>query len=474
MLTRTLALCAALIATPATAQVEVAPLQALDFFSAGARDTGLPADLWTGSSGPVARAVIPTLGKKPLSPAAAAFGRRILSTAATGPQGAGSDIDLAAARAQALIALGDAASANSILQRAPNPQNSASLSEAAAEAALIVGDDDRACQAANALTAGRDAPYWLRLRAYCQFRAGQADAAQLTFSLANTAQRDAVYARLMGAVLAGSPPGAASLRGGLDHALSRRLGLDLSPALAGAHPAIVAQYQASTLASAADMAAVAGAPEALAKRLLAAKGVGAFTLAARSHAPLIAAMAASPATVVNPVLMARAAVAAGEVEAARAIRGAMVQDEIPGVTLTDLALLDALIATAEGRIDGPTLDRLMERGAANGAKSPAQPAALLLAALGTPMGPQARAELATFEVAKGVASPAKLTALDYAAEQGLKGETALVALSAAADAGANGPAPADRARIVRALTRVGLADDARAFAVEGLLALQVK
>ncbi len=472
---RRLALCLALLATPAAAQVEVAPLDALDFFSAGSRTTGLPQDLWKGSSGAIARDVIPALGRKPLSPAAAAFGRRVLGTGATGPEGAGQDVSLAAARARALLALGDAATVNAMLARAPNLQTSAELSEAAAEAALMTGDDERACRVSELLTSGRDGVYWLRLRAYCQARAGQMDAAQLTYSLANGAQRDSVYARLMGAVLAGGGgAGAASLRNGLDHALSRRLGLDLAPALDTAHPAIAAEYERAALASTHEVANAAASPQALAAPLLGAKGVGAFTLAARSHAHAIAALAPVAGALENPGLFARAAVAAGEVEAARTIRLAMVQDTVPGATITDLALLDALIAAAEGRPDAQTLDRLVERGLANGPKSPAQPAALLLAALGASMGPQARGEFVGFEVAKGVAAPARLTAMDYAAEQGLKGEAALLVLSIANEAGANGPLPADRARIIRALKRAGLEADARAFAVEGLLALQVK
>jgi hypothetical protein len=51
---------------------------------------------------------------------------------------------------------------------------------------------------------------------------------------------------------------------------------------------------------------------------------------------------------------------------------------------------------------------------------------------------------------------------------------ALLALWVSADAGAGGPGPVDRARLVAALSKVGLDADARALAVEGLLALQVK
>jgi hypothetical protein len=60
--------------------------------------------------------------------------------------------------------------------------------------------------------------------------------------------------------------------------------------------------------------------------------------------------------------------------------------------------------------------------------------------------------------------------LDRAANLGLKGEAALIVLAIASDAGAAGPTPLDRARIIGALRRVGLTDEAQAFAVEGLTA----
>jgi hypothetical protein len=47
-----------------------------------------------------------------------------------------------------------------------------------------------------------------------------------------------------------------------------------------------------------------------------------------------------------------------------------------------------------------------------------------------------------------------------------------MALWLAIDAGAAGPGPVDRARIVSVLIRAGFAKDARAYALEGLLGLQ--
>jgi threonine dehydrogenase-like Zn-dependent dehydrogenase len=61
--------------------------------------------------------LIPQLGTKPLSPAAKALAVRLLATAASAPDGAGADQALAAARAQALLALGDAAGAQAALDQ---------------------------------------------------------------------------------------------------------------------------------------------------------------------------------------------------------------------------------------------------------------------------------------------------------------------------------------------------------------------
>jgi hypothetical protein len=219
-------------AEPARAQaVEVAPLAAPDAFSTPGRDTGLPQDLWRGAAPDTLQAVLPKLARQPLSPAAAALARRVLATGAPGPRGIGLDADVLGARAEALVAQGDARSAAAILERAPRLDSNAGLSRAAAESALLAGDDARACAVADALSSGRDDVYWLRLRTYCQAVGGHADQAQLTFDLAQAQERDPVFARLMGAKLAGvGDPGPASLRNGLDYALSRNLGLDLSAA----------------------------------------------------------------------------------------------------------------------------------------------------------------------------------------------------------------------------------------------------
>lgn len=348
-------------ASAASAQpVEVVPLAAPDAFSTPGRETGLPSDLWRGASAETAAKVLPLLAAKPLSPAAARLARRVLATGARGPAGLGDDPALVGARASALIALGDPQAAAAILQRAPGVERSAALSQAAAESALLAGDDARACAIEERLGEGRGQPYWLRLRAYCHALAGETAQAQLTFDIAQAQARDAVFGRLMGAKLTGQAPGAPSLRNGLDLALSRRLGLDL---------------------------------------------------AAAKPAPAVAA---------------------------------------------------ALTPEADPFPPPPTLP-------ADGATADA--AVLLLASVGEGLVSDSP-RLAALTVPAGKMPGGRALALDRAVAAGSMGETALLALWTAADAGAAGLTAADRAQLAHALWRVGLRDDATYFVLEGLAGLK--
>jgi len=384
-----------LAAAPALAQVQVTQLAAPDAFSVPGRETGLPQDLWRGTPIETARVVLPLLAAKPLSPAAAALARRVLATGAPGPDGAATDEIISGARASALIALGDVAAATRILERAPGLDRNAELSRAGAETALLAGDTARACQLANGLSTGRGEAYWLRLRAFCQAEAGQAGQAQLTFELAQSQARDAVYGRLMAAKLAGTPAGAASLRNGLDLALSRGLGLDLAAAKPA--PAVAA--------------ALSGAEP----------GPPAFDT-----------------TVIDAQI------------------GGLAAAVVAG--LPPEAGVSALIAAAT-EADAKSKTRL-------------QSAALLVAALANDLPGPDRARIAAFAVAEGKAPAGRSLALEAAADAKRLGEAALLTLWTCADAGAAGPSLADRVRIVRVLSRVGLADEARLFVLEGLAALK--
>ncbi|HXQ45878.1 MAG TPA: hypothetical protein VN806_04635, partial [Caulobacteraceae bacterium] len=417
-----------------------------------------------------------TLGDHALSPAGAALARRVLAQSASAPDGAGADADLASARARALLMLGDAPTAELILDHTAGLANSPTLSETAAEAALIDGEDDKACAIGDALGSGRDGAYWLRLRAYCEARAGK-PAAQLTMNLAEEADHDPAFARMLPVIIAGGgDPGPASLRDGLDFAMSRQLKLDLTPAIAAAPPAIALRLAASAagLGPAPPASAATPEPDILAG-LRKGKGAQGYLTAARLALPAIVQLVQAKSALTAPVQLAMAALASGDIETAQAIRLGLADAPAGAVDPTDLAILDAALAVAAGKADPPTLDRLIERGARNDDAAPrAQAAAALVFSLGWPADGDARAEFDGFNLGHDRVSPATLLLIDAAADHGLRGDVALLALSAVESAGGAGPEIADRAVFVRALDRVGLKDDARGFALEGLLGLEAR
>ncbi len=388
--------------------VEAAPLAAPDLFSADGAVTGLPTDLWRGASADLARTVIPMLSQKPMSPAAAAFARRLMSTGAAAPEGAGEDADLAAARIGAVLALGDALGARAMIEHTPGVRQNPALAHVAAEASLILGREEEACAIGEGLTVGKDQPYFRRLRAYCLLIGGDKPGAQLAFDLASGQAKDDIYKRLMAAAIAGSGGGDASLRNGLEYALSKRLMLDLLPALPKAWAPI---------------------PPAIAKD-------------ATAPLPLQSAAAAMLATPINDVSQASG---------------------------LDPAVRDAALALADGQVTARMADELVSSGLGGGLE--AQRATALYAAAGAPADGRVRAAFAGFDVGRSTANQARLLEMDATATGGAKGDAALLALWLAVDAGPGGPVVADRARIVRALSRAGFNADARAYALEGLLTL---
>jgi hypothetical protein len=369
------------------------------------------------------------------------FADRLLATGGQAPDGAGADVELAAARIAAVLALGDAPGARAMLDHTPGVMASPALSQVLAEADLVMGQADQACQAGDALTQGKDQPYFRRLRAFCLVRAGNTDAAQLAFDLADAQAKDAVYKRLMSAALSGAAPGAASLRNGLDLALSQQLKLDLLPAVDTAWTPILAAM-ATTSAFPAEVSAAAQAR-------LKARGLS------------------EPPTVAAPVLI---PLEAGDLKSARAARAQIERNDAAGATVLELALIDAVLTAAEGRVDPAVMDQLVERGTAGEApdRARAQQAAALYAALGAVMSGQARAEFAGFDLGRSTASQARLLELDLVNN---RGDAALLSLWLAADAGPGGPSTLERARIVRVLRGFGFAQDARNVALEGLIGL---
>lgn len=221
----------------AVASVDARPLASLDLFSAGARTTGLPTSLWKGASADLARRVFAGLGVQPVEPGLAQLARDVLETAAAAPDGAGEDGDLAGDRVFSLIRLGDLDAARAILARTPGVAGRPRLSQAAADLALWTGDPDKACSVSEALSEGRDTPYWLQLRAFCLIRAGKPDQAQLALDFAaqagaHSAQLQHLLAAAQGAKAMANDPAQAS--NALSFAISRLGKADFSSAIPSA------------------------------------------------------------------------------------------------------------------------------------------------------------------------------------------------------------------------------------------------
>ena len=504
--------------------MQVAPLAAPDLFSVRGGPSDLPPDLWQGSSGTLAKLVIPELASHSLSPAAAALARHVLEVGASGPQGVGNDPDLAGARAEALLQLGDIAAARAIAEGAQNLPQLTAMSQVAAQAELIGGQADRACAIGEGLVLGREGAFWLRLRAFCQVRAGQAAPAQLTLELAEQQEHHPDYERLMGALLGGGAAGVQpALDDALDFAISRRLNLDWAAALAGA-PASIAVAVArdggqppavrfaaaaraarlgiavpeaySALAPApttlpppdapgpmgeAALVVVAGATNDLTLKesaviaLLRRSRDGAeFQALARLVAPAIAQLMAAKPVLRQPFMFAMAAAAVGDVTSARAARGEVGQGG-SGPAPADVAVLDALIAVTSSPADPAAAEPLgrLTKGAEGAVRARTAGALALLGAF-VPLEPQARFDVADADIGAAQVPPGRRLAMEQAAEQGRIGDTVLYVLGSCVEVGPRGPSAGERALMVRALRQAHLDADARAFAIEGLVALQAR
>ncbi len=399
--------------------VQAAPLQAPDLFSAGSgRPTGLPGDLWAGASLDLARTVIPMAAVRPMSPAAAAFARRVMSTSANAPDGGGADADLAAARISVVLSQGDAAGARTMLERTPGVRQNAALSQVAAETDLVLGREDEACALNDGLAAGKDAPYFRRLRAYCLVKAGDKAGAQLAYDLTEVQAKDDIYKRLMSAAVSGAPNSSqqgagqpASLRNGLEYALSRRLGLDIASAL-------------------------------------------------------------DKAWIPVAVAVARDASAPAPLQAAAAARVAQSRADLDKASTLNPVVREAAVSLADGKPSADIAERLAGQGQTG--KLVAQQALALYAAAGAPGTSRVRAAFARFDIGQARANQARMLELDAVSTAGAKGDAALLALWLMADAGEAGPGVADRARIARALNRAGFTEDARSYALEGIVGLQTR
>ncbi len=173
-------------AAPATAELEIETLDAVDIAAVGTLDVrsgGLGSDMWQGSQAAVLARLLPRLAGDSGSRAATQLARRLLLTAALPPQDeldeTGAPRDLLAMRIDRLVALGLYDQVPALVEIAGARALSPFAHRRRVDALLLAGAPDAACQAvAAALREGDDdalAPALI----FCQRFAGQHAAADL-------------------------------------------------------------------------------------------------------------------------------------------------------------------------------------------------------------------------------------------------------------------------------------------------------
>jgi len=564
--------------SPATAQgvgqVETSSLGDVDPLLIGTltpQEGGLSRDLWTGAD---ARGVAEAAARLPgetSSRAAARLATRVLSSPGFSPGGAGDPRTAAAARARALLALGNVDVVDTLITQTPRGFDEPELAALAVRARLAKNEITPACRIGDTLTNGRDGGFWLRLRAACYAWAGESSAAQLTLDLAREADAEVadedfatwVFAAGQGAMPSNTSPPRDALEASLARSAGALIqgevldGLPLlvavgvardtdAPPLARAEAALRAAragaLTTAELSEALDALAPAdgtsmselleqgrgdpslrgfallrqaalsndGGPfiaaEALDAALARASSPAEFVVLSLALRDALAAVPASPELVRNAAMFARAAAAINDVELAHAWLNPTSQDIVPpssfasgpqfdGFTPTAIAAPDFSGSPVEAvsRLDAEVLAAAINPHATpsylasvalariastlsedDTVRAAARRDALILLALGAETSPSLRraavAAVSEVEPVSGSAAQA-LTAARLAAQAGSLGEAALYVAQAAGEAGPrHGPTAAFAVEIAMAL---GLEEDARAIAVEALLATRV-
>lgn len=198
--------------------VEVDSLAGVNPDSAGvlsASEGGLPADMWAGTSRPLARLLLTRLPAAASSQAMRNLMRRLLLSVAAAPEGGGEPGGLASIRVGLLADMGELAGVEALLAAVPARRGHDKLERMEAEVRLLAGDHARACALAGGRMATQDAigdVFWNKLFIFCQALAGQPEQAALGISLLRElGTDDPVFFGLVDALTSGTTPEISSL-----------------------------------------------------------------------------------------------------------------------------------------------------------------------------------------------------------------------------------------------------------------------
>jgi hypothetical protein len=197
---------------PGDNPVQIQQLQSIDPSGFGTLDEnrgGLPISIWANTDRALAVKLIANLGPS-ASRTLQGLVRRLLLSVSTPPavaDGVKPDDAFLIARARALWGLGEMDDLAAFLQALPLPSITPPLRRLRADTALLGGDNATACAEAGPLaSASATDPYPVELRVYCQFAAGQANAASLGVDvLREQGLKDPVFFSLADALASGTP-----------------------------------------------------------------------------------------------------------------------------------------------------------------------------------------------------------------------------------------------------------------------------
>ncbi len=227
-------LAVAQVAAPEAVETAQLPTDAFSIGGLRAGEQALPETLWSGSSPQTVDFLLSHLPTRPATPSLGTAMRRVLLS--PGDKPAGADASLGGKKLLALTRAGFVDEAGGISSLATSGRNDVFFSEAVVQANLLSGDVAGACRRSANLASGREALFWVKLRALCYASAGELDAFDLTvnllrergaFSPTDEAYLMAALAGSTGRTPAGLLPPAETA---LHLAASRLAGVSLSPA----------------------------------------------------------------------------------------------------------------------------------------------------------------------------------------------------------------------------------------------------
>ncbi|WP_411820691.1 hypothetical protein ABFZ85_05490 [Hyphococcus formosus] len=226
--------------------VESAPI-ATDAFAIGGispAEGALPSSLWDRSDPQTLEYLLGHLPARPVSPSIGQAMRRTLLSSGTKPSGASPS--LGGRKLLALTRAGFVTEARDIASLATSGRSDLTVAEADATINLLTNNLEAACRRGASLNGGREALFWVRLRAFCYARAGELDAFDLTMNLLR--ERGALKGddeTLLLAVAGAEPKTMPTVSTAIQYAAAKSAGLSLD---AGA----VANAQGGVLAAIAD------------------------------------------------------------------------------------------------------------------------------------------------------------------------------------------------------------------------------